>query len=175
MPLLSQATTRAPAGDMPTASQPFGGRMSSSHPSTPPARHSTEQPTEHSQQVGCLIGMNLPGSAASPPRRRQHRWDVAQHGLEYGGVGHVGGGDGRGQRQPAAVADQVDLRPGLATIDRICAHMIPRAWRARSWCPRSPATSPADPPHPTVQDLEMKGIEHASLGPLGQAVPTCRR
>ena len=32
MPLLSQATTWAPAGGMPTASQPNGGRMSPSHP-----------------------------------------------------------------------------------------------------------------------------------------------
>jgi len=32
MPLLSQATTWAPAGGMPTASQPYGGRMSPSHP-----------------------------------------------------------------------------------------------------------------------------------------------
>ena len=32
MPLLSQATTWAPAGGMPTVSQPYGGRMSPSHP-----------------------------------------------------------------------------------------------------------------------------------------------
>jgi hypothetical protein len=43
----------------------------------------------------------------------------------------------------------VQLAPGLATIDRICAHMVPHVWRARSWCPRSPSTSPARPAHPT--------------------------
>jgi hypothetical protein len=37
----------------------------------------------------------------------------------------VGGGYRRGQGQPAAVADQVELAPRLATIDRICAHVVP--------------------------------------------------
>jgi hypothetical protein len=31
---------------------------------------------------------------------------------------------------PLPVADQVQLGSGLAAIDGICAHMIPRAWRA---------------------------------------------
>jgi hypothetical protein len=64
------------------------------------------------------------------------------------GVGNVGGGDRRGKRQPTAVADQVQLAPRLAAIDGICAHMVPRVWRARSWCPRLPATSPAGPARP---------------------------
>jgi hypothetical protein len=55
MPLLSQATTWAPAGGMPTASQPYGGRMSPSHPAD---AHGTlpkpREPAGHSQQVGCL-------------------------------------------------------------------------------------------------------------------------
>jgi hypothetical protein len=39
----------------------------------------------------------------------------------------VGGGNRRRQRQPATVADQVELAPRLATIDRICAHVVPHA------------------------------------------------
>ena len=69
----------------------------------------------------------------------------------------------RGQRQPTTLADQVQLAPGLATIDRICAHVVPRVWRARSWCPYSPATSPAAPAHPT------------DPGPPGGADQTRRR
>src|SRR5215216_3957838 len=42
-----------------------------------------------------------------------------------GGVGHVGGGHHRGQRQPTTVADQVEPAPRLATIDWICAHLVP--------------------------------------------------
>jgi hypothetical protein len=39
----------------------------------------------------------------------------------------------------------VDLGPRLATIDGICANMVPHAWPARWPNPRSPATSPAGP------------------------------
>jgi hypothetical protein len=58
-------------------------------------------------------------------RRRTDRRDVIEDRLEHGGVVDVGGGDGRGQRQPTTVADQVELAPGLATIDGICAHLVP--------------------------------------------------
>jgi hypothetical protein len=37
----------------------------------------------------------------------------------------VGGGDRHGQRQPTPLADQVQLGPGLAAIDRTCANMVP--------------------------------------------------
>jgi hypothetical protein len=86
-------------------------------------------------------------SSAPLPRWRADRRDVIHDRLEHGGVVDVGGSDHGGQRKPTAVADQVDLASRLATIDRICAHMVPRAWRARWPSPRSPVTSPADPPH----------------------------
>jgi hypothetical protein len=40
----------------------------------------------------------------------------------------------------------VDLGPRLAAINRICANVVPRVWRARWPSPRSRATSPADRP-----------------------------
>jgi hypothetical protein len=61
-------------------------------------------------------------------------------------------------------------------IDRICAHVVPRAWRRARWSsPRSPVTSPADRGPKLVEDLEVEGIEHPGLGPLGQPTPASRR
>jgi hypothetical protein len=100
--------------------------------------------------------MNLGRSGAPPPRRCAHRRDVVDHGRQHGHVRDVGGGNRGSQWQPVAVADQVEFAPRLATIDRICAHVVPHAWRARSWCPRWPATSPpglarpADPGPPSA-------------------------
>jgi len=90
-----------------------------------------------------LVGVDLDGSGAPPPSLRTDRRNVLHDRLEHGGVVDVGGGHHRGQRQPATVADQMELASRLATIDRICAHMVPHAWPAHSWCPRSPTTSPA--------------------------------
>jgi hypothetical protein len=98
--------------------------------------------------VVCLVGVDLARPGAPTARRRTDRRDVVEDRLEHDGVVDVGGGDGRGQRQPTTVADQVELAPGLATIDGICAHLVPHAWPARSWCPHWPATSPAGPAHP---------------------------
>jgi hypothetical protein len=98
--------------------------------------------------VIALVSMNGARAGAPPPSRRPDRRHVIQDRREHEGIGNVGGGDGHGQRQPATLADQVELGPGLAPIDRICAHLVPRVWRARSWCPRWPATSPAGPAHP---------------------------
>src|SRR5687767_11184649 len=54
---------RAPTGGMPTVSQPYGGRMSPSHPVDTPGTLPTEQHAQHSQQVGCLWALRLlPGS-----------------------------------------------------------------------------------------------------------------
>jgi hypothetical protein len=124
-------------------------------PTTPPHAESDPRPHPTSAQIGpvgsaviAFVGVDLGRSSAPPPNSRADRRNVLHDRLEHGGVARVGGGDGRGQRQPAAVADQVKLAPGLATIDRICAHMVPRVWRARSWCPRWPATSPAGPARP---------------------------
>jgi hypothetical protein len=50
------------------------------------------------------------------------RWLLPRHG----GIDDVGGGDHGGQRQPAALADQVQLAPRLATTNRIFAQLVPR-------------------------------------------------
>jgi uncharacterized membrane protein len=63
----------------------------------------------------------------------------------HGHVRNVGGGHRRGQRQPAPLTDELERGPRLATIDRICAYVVPRAWRARWPSHRWRATSPAGP------------------------------
>ena len=69
---------------------------------------------------GELAGPGTPLACGSPDRR-----DVVHDGLEHGGVVDVGRGHHRRQGQPAAVADQLQLGPRLATIDWICAHVVP--------------------------------------------------
>jgi hypothetical protein len=92
-----------------------------------------------------LVGVDLARSSAPLSRWRANRRDIVEDRVEHGGVVDVGGGHHRSQRQPATIAHQVKLASRLATIDWICAHVVPRAWPARPWCPRSPATSPAGP------------------------------
>src|SRR5215217_5952367 len=58
---------RAPAGGMPTVSQPYGGRMSPSHPVDALGTLLTEQHAQHSQQVGCLDAGRLSGRVVFPP------------------------------------------------------------------------------------------------------------
>ena len=69
--------------------------------------------------------MDPGGSSAPTARECTHRWDVVTHGRQHGHISDVGGRDGRGQRQPVPVAAQMELAPGLATIDGICAHLVP--------------------------------------------------
>jgi Bacterial protein of unknown function (DUF899) len=88
-----------------------------------------------------------PVNSSIADTRRANRWDVVQDRCEHGGVGDVGGGDGRGQRSPPPTQTRWSLDPACP-IDGICADMVPRVWRARSWCPRSSATSPARPARP---------------------------
>jgi hypothetical protein len=115
-------------------------------------------------------------SGAPTARRRTDRRNVIQDRLEHDGVGHVGGGHDRGQRQPTTVADQVELAPGLATIDGICAHLVPPRL-ARTLMVFHTGPRPVQPALLTqpVQDHKVELVEHASLGPLGEAPPTGRR
>src|SRR5215207_10192689 len=69
--------------------------------------------------------MNGGGAGASPPSRRPDRRNVGHDGLEHGGAVEVGRGHHDAQRHPAIVADQVELASRLATIDGICAHVVP--------------------------------------------------
>jgi hypothetical protein len=55
--------------------------------------------------VIAFVGVDLGGSTAPTTRGCTHRWDVIDHGRQHGHVRDVGGGDDRGQRQAAAVAD----------------------------------------------------------------------
>jgi hypothetical protein len=64
---------RAPAGGMPTVSQPMAAGCLRAIPSTPWARYLTEQHAEHSQQVGCLPWLDQPSA-----RSRQGRADRAR-------------------------------------------------------------------------------------------------
>src|SRR5215218_6191187 len=93
--------------------------------------------------VVALVSVDRARPGASPPSRRTDRRNVIQDRLERVGVVDVGGGHRGRQRQPATVADQLEPASRLATIDWICAHLVPHAWPARSGCPRWPATSPA--------------------------------
>ena len=75
--------------------------------------------------VVALVSVDRARPGASPPGRRTDRRNVIQDRLERAGVVDVGGGHRGGQRQPATVADQVELASRLATIDWICAHVVP--------------------------------------------------
>jgi hypothetical protein len=95
-----------------------------------------------------LVGMELGGPSAPPPRRGPHRRHVIHDRLEHRGVVDIGGGHRCGQRQPTAVADQVELASRLATIDWICAHVVPpRLARTLmvSTLARDQSTSPRSP------------------------------
>jgi hypothetical protein len=94
-------------------------------PGNPRPDPTTPQPSTIGLAVISLVRVDLVGSHPPPPRRRAHRWDVVDHGRQHGHISDVGRGDHRGQRQPADLTDQVELAPRLATIDGICAHLVP--------------------------------------------------
>jgi hypothetical protein len=75
--------------------------------------------------VVALVRVDRAGPGAAPSRGRADRRQVVHNRLEHGGVVDVGGGHHRGKRQPGTVADQVELGPGLAPVDRVCAHKSP--------------------------------------------------
>jgi hypothetical protein len=69
-----------------------------------------------------------------------------------------------------AVHEQVQLGPRLATIDGICANVVPRVWRARSWCQGSPATSPSGlgrPAGPGAGRAAVRTRRRCSIRPGG--------
>jgi hypothetical protein len=94
-------------------------------PSDPRGDPTPPQPGPVGSAVVPLVGVDLARSLAPLSRRRPDRRNVIQDGCEHDGVAGVGGGHRRRQRQPTAVADQVELGPRLATIDGICAHVVP--------------------------------------------------
>jgi hypothetical protein len=114
-------------------------------PSDPRGDPTPSQPGAVGGAVVALVGVDRPWSGAPPARRCADWWAVVDHRLQHGHVGDACGGDCRGKGQPLSVADQVQFGPGLAAIDRICAHVVPRVWCARWPSPRSPVTSPACP------------------------------
>ena len=145
---------------LPVAPKP-GRRL---HPTT-----SDPRPDPTPAQVGpvgsaviALVGMDPGGSGTPPSSRGTDRRDVLHDRLERGGVGDVGGGHHRGQRQPATVAGQVELGPGLATIDGICAHLVPVEPVGSSINTRLPSASTAsfavfhDTPRPSATRATVK-------------------
>jgi hypothetical protein len=66
------------------------------------------------------------------------------------------------------------LLPGLPRSTGFAPTWSPHAWRARSWCPHSPASSPADPPPPAGRGPGGGGHRTRRLGPLGEAPPAGR-
>jgi len=133
----------------PMAPQP--GRRLKLPPGDPRLDPTPAQPGPVGPAVIALICMDRTGAGAPPPRRCPDRWDVLHDGLEHGGVVNVGRGHHGGQGQPAAVTDQLQLGSRLATIDGICAHLVPprlartlmvsTAARSHSSWPRSPRRS----------------------------------
>jgi hypothetical protein len=123
-----------------------------------------------------LVGMDFGGSSAPPPRWRAHRRDGVDNGLQHGHVNDVGGGHRGGQRQPVAVADQVELAPRLATIDRICANLVPSALGAHAHGVHA-GPRPVQPALLTrpVQNVLVESVEHPGIGPLGEPAPAGRQ
>jgi hypothetical protein len=98
--------------------------------------------------VIALVSVELAGPGAPPACRRSDRRHVVHDGLEHDGVVDVGRGHHCSQGQSTAVADQLQLGPRLATIDGICAHMVPpRLARtlAESTLARSQSSWPCSP------------------------------
>jgi hypothetical protein len=121
-------------------------RRLDSTPSDPRPDPTPPQPGAVARAVIALVSVQLAGSGPPPAGWGQHRRDIVQDRGEHGHVGDVGRRHDRGQRKPAPLAGEVDLGPRLAAIDRICANVVPRVWRARWPSPRSRATSPTGPP-----------------------------
>ena len=114
-------------------------------PSDPRPDPTPPQPGTVARAVIALVSVQLAGSGPPPPGWGQHRGDIIQDRGEHGHVGDIGRRHDRGQRQPAPLTGEVDLGPRLAAIDRICAYVVPRVWRAHWPSPRSRATSPTGP------------------------------
>lgn len=68
--------------------------------------------------VIAAVGNQNLGLAARSPRPAAYRWDGPDQREKLGDVVAIAAGEDRGQRQAAAVADQVVLRPDLAAVDR---------------------------------------------------------
>jgi hypothetical protein len=111
-----------------------------------PCYQSRLKPSTVGRAVIPLVSVDLVGSLAPPPRWRADRRNILQGGREHGGVGHVGGGDHRGQRQPTAIADQVKLGPRLATIDGILRPLGPPPGLARRLMVSTLARDQSSPP-----------------------------
>jgi hypothetical protein len=131
--------------------------------------------------VEALVGVELARPGAPPTRRRADRRDIVDDRLQHGHVRDVGGGDHRGQRLPGRVAGKVDLGPGLATIDGICANVIPpRLARrlAESTLARDQSSRPARPSRSRISRWSCSNtpalLEHAGVGPLVEPPPRGR-
>jgi hypothetical protein len=69
--------------------------------------------------VVCLVGVELRGFAAARSAPRLDLRDALHQRFESLAVVEVGGRDAQGQRRPVPAGEDVELRAGLATIDRV--------------------------------------------------------
>jgi hypothetical protein len=94
-----------------------------------------------------LVRVDLLRAAAPLACWRAHRGDVVQQRLEHGAVACVGRGHQQRQRQPAAVNRQVQPAPGLGSVDRVCANVVPShcARLKLSTLTRDQSSTPAAP------------------------------
>jgi hypothetical protein len=163
-PPVARQPRQRPLDPPPVPAQP--GRGLYPTPRDPRGDPTPAQVRPVGRMVVGLVGVDLAGPAAPPSRpraRRAHRGHVVRQCLEQQGVVDVGSRHRRGQRQAVPLADQVNLGSGLATIDGICADVVPPVWRARWRSPRWRATSPAGRP------------ARGGRGPQGGAGRTRRR
>src|SRR4029453_11676844 len=101
--------------------------------------------------VVALVTVQLQRSFPGTADRLTHRGEPVDHVLEHQMVVEVGGGDVHMQRQPAAIADRVDLGAGLAPVYRAGPGQVPLLTartcmasmlaRDQSICPAAPRTS----------------------------------
>ena len=143
-------------------------------PSDPRPDPTTAQRRAVAGAVIALVSVQLAGSGPPPAGQGQHRRDIVQDRGEHGHVGDVGRRHDRGQRQPAPLAGEVDLGPGMPRSTGFAPTWSP-AFGAHTGRVHTRAR-PVQPARQTkpVQHLQMELLEHPGHGPLVQPAP-CRR
>jgi hypothetical protein len=101
----------APA--QPSTGAPKPGRRLDLPPSDPRLDPRLPQVGTVGSAVIALIGVNLGGSGAAPPRRRADRRDVGQQRCEHGGIGEVAAVTTAASGSPPPSQTRCSLLPGL--------------------------------------------------------------
>ena len=134
-------------------------------PSDPRPDPTTAQRRAVAGAVIALVSVQLAGSGPPPAGQGQHRRDIVQDRGEHGHVGDVGRRHDRGQRQPAPLAGEVDLGPGMPRSTGFAPTWSP-AFGAHTGRVHTRAR-PVQPARQTkpVQDLLMELLEQARPWP----------